>query len=106
MEVNKRTCVLITGGAGFIGSHLVDACISNKNTVIVVDNFSSGKKKWVHPKAICYATDLNDTISLQKILKKHRPQIIHHCAGHPQIRAALLSPQHDAQDNLVATLSL
>ncbi len=98
--------VLITGGAGFIGSHLVDACLRQGSRVVVVDNFSTGSKKWVNSKVICYPTDLNDTASVQKILQKHQPQVIYHCVGHTQLRVALSSPQRDAQDNVGATLSL
>src|SRR3989344_4855907 len=55
---NKK--VLVTGGAGFIGSHLVSNLIALKNKIVVIDNLSSGKKESIHPEAVFYKTDVRD----------------------------------------------
>ena len=52
--------ILVTGGAGFIGSHIVDAYLKEGHQVVVLDNLSTGKKKFVNPKSIFYEIDLLD----------------------------------------------
>ena len=59
--------ILVTGGAGFIGSHVVDRYIAGGHTVSVMDNLSSGKKERVHQKATFYEADIRDTDALRRI---------------------------------------
>ena len=61
--------VLVTGGAGFIGSHLTDFLIEDGNQVIVIDNLSRGILSNVNPKAIFYLADISNEIVIEKIFK-------------------------------------
>ena len=97
--------VLVTGGTGFIGSHIVDKHISEGDPVIILD-------KTVHPAyelhkhVTLYQGNMCELDKLKEILEKHTPEIIHHCAGHTQLRVAIASPTKDAQDNIFSTLRL
>lgn len=75
----KGKRVLVTGGAGFIGSHTVDALIKNEAEVIIVDNLSSGKKDNINPQAKFYNVNIADT-EIERIMEKEQPQIIYHFA--------------------------
>jgi len=66
--------ILVTGGAGFIGSHVVDAYIAAGHDVVVVDNLSSGKRENVHPKARFYELDIRDP-ALEDVFEAERPDV-------------------------------
>lgn len=105
--MKKRKTVLITGGNGFIGSHLAQHALKHGSTPIVLDRSSHHKKNEIdHPSILWAQLDLGDTAGVKALLHLHRPEEIHHCAGHTQLRAAVRSPQRDAQDNVMGTLSL
>jgi len=74
---NKR--VLVTGGAGFIGSHTVDALIENEANVVVIDNLLTGRESNLNPKAKFYKLNINSS-TLEMILEKEKPQIVYHFA--------------------------
>jgi UDP-glucose 4-epimerase len=101
--VKKR--ILVTGGSGFIGSHIVDRHIRRGDEVIILDKTIHTQNIEVE-KVTCYKQDLCDTEKVTEILTTHKPDYIHHCAGHTQLRAAIASPQRDAHDNINGTLSL
>jgi len=67
--------ILVTGGAGFIGSHLADKLIEQGNQVIVIDNLSSGKIENLNPKAVFYNTDICSP-EIQEIFAKEKPEIV------------------------------
>ena len=71
--------VLVTGGAGFIGSHTVDALIGEGANVVVVDNMSSGEEGNIHPLARVYDINIAD-VEFEKVLEEERPDIIYHLA--------------------------
>lgn len=98
--------VLITGGAGFIGSHMSDYWQAQGAKVVVVDNLSTGNKEWVSSGVEFIELDLNKNTQLSKILLNYKPKIIHHFAGHTRLREALIDPTGDAKDNLLSTVSL
>lgn len=98
--------VLITGGAGFIGSHMADYWHSKGASVIVVDNLSTGNADWVSSGIELIKLDLTKNTQLSKILLTYKPKIIHHFAGHTRLREALIDPVGDAKDNLLSTVSL
>ena len=62
--------ILVTGGAGFIASHLVDKLVAEGHHVVVVDNLSAGRKENVNPKALLYEVDICDAVSLEEVFKK------------------------------------
>lgn len=97
--------VLVTGGAGFIGSHVVDALISHGHRVVVVDNLSRGKKENINPKAKFYKVDIGDK-KLENIFKKEKPEIIFHYAAQIDIRTSVRDPASDAEINVLGTIKI
>lgn len=98
--------ILITGGAGFIGSNLVDECIKLGWEVVVVDNLSSGKKENVNPKAKFYQVDIVELEKLRDIFQKEKPEIVNHHAAQIDVRKSVASPQYDAHINIIGSLNL
>lgn len=84
--------VLVTGGAGFIGSHLVDRLVAAKHTVSVIDDLSGGYKKNVNKKAKFYNCDLRDAQKTAKIIAKIKPQLVFHLAANAAENKAQFSP--------------
>lgn len=80
--------VLVTGGAGFIGSWLIDRLVAEGHAAVVVDNLLSGCARQVHEKAALYQLDIRDRQALNDVLARERPQIVSHHAGSGE-RAAI-----------------
>lgn len=97
--------ILVTGGAGFIGSHIVDACIDAGHDVFVIDNLSSGVKEFVHPKAKLYETDICSH-EMRALFEQERPEIIFHHAAQIDVRRSVTDPMFDANVNIVGSLNL
>src|ERR1700691_6615361 len=99
--------ILVTGGAGFIGSHTVDTLVASRATdVSVLDNFSTGKRYQVNPKATLYQTDLRDAAAVTSVVEKVRPEIIFHLAAQMDVRRSVADPAFDAQVNVVGFVNL
>ena len=99
--------ILVTGGAGFIGSHTVDALVAaGAGEVSVLDDLSTGKRSQVNAKAALYQTDLRDAAAVAGIVGKARPEIIFHLAAQMDVRRSVADPAFDAQVNLVGFLNL
>jgi UDP-glucose 4-epimerase len=97
--------ILITGGAGFIGSHLADKLIQKKHKVVVVDNLSSGKKRHINKKAKFYKLVIQSK-KISDIFKKERPDIVYHLAAQMNVRASIDDPIFDANTNILGSLNL
>jgi len=101
---------LVTGGAGFIGSHLVDALISNRNNVSVFDNLSSGTlqkiKQWLDSPNFTFIKGDLLNLSDNKKLKHKRFDLVFHLAANPEVRIGSTNPEVHFQQNLVATHNL
>ncbi|MGE5417629.1 MAG: NAD-dependent epimerase/dehydratase family protein [Acidobacteriota bacterium] len=96
--------VLVTGGAGFIGSHLVDSLIAD-NDVLVVDNLSTGCRSNVNNQARFYELDIRST-DLSILVKTEQPEIIYHLAAQASVPVSLMDPILDADINIMGTLRL
>ena len=97
--------ILVTGGAGFIGSHLVDALIKDKHEVAVVDNLSSGKKEFVNRKALFVKGDITVPNAVEKVIKKYQPiDAIFHLAAQKSVTSSVKDPIYDAQVNIIGGL--
>ncbi|HCD08834.1 MAG TPA: UDP-glucose 4-epimerase [Thermoanaerobacter sp.] len=97
--------VLVTGGAGFIGSHVVDLLIENGYEVIIVDNFSTGKEEFINKKAIFYKKDITDE-NLCEIFKKEKPDYVIHQAAQIEVQKSIDNPVFDAKVNILGTVYL
>lgn len=97
--------VLVTGGAGFIGSHLVDRLIQEGHQVVVVDNLATGKKKNIHKDAKFYKLDILSP-RLEKIFQKEKPEIVSHHAAQMDVRRSVTDPKFDAENNIMGLLNL
>jgi UDP-glucose 4-epimerase len=96
---------LVTGGAGFIGSHLVDRLIEENYDVTVADDLSTGKRKQVNPKANFYKVDILSS-RLERIFKKERPEVVSHHAAQINVRRSIKDPIFDAQVNILGLLNV
>ena len=97
--------VLITGGAGFIGSHLVDELIQRCYQVVVMDNLSTGRLENVNPSAAFYQVDISRP-DLERIFEKERPEIVNHQAAQTVIQKSNKDPVFDARQNILGSLNL
>lgn len=97
--------ILVTGGAGFIGSHIVDRLILEGYEVVVVDNLIGGRREQVNPYATFYKADLMDP-SLVDILQHERPQVISHQAAQINVSHSVRNPIEDATINILGSLNL
>ena len=97
--------ILVTGGAGFIGSHVVDAYLAQGHEVVVVDNLSTGRKRNLNPDATFYEADIRDT-ELEAIFAREKPQIVNHHAAQVDVRRSVADPIFDAEVNVIGTLNL
>jgi len=76
MELSKKR-LLVTGGGGFVGSHLVDELLSKNNEVVVADNFSEGQRKWVDDRATVVETDLTDSKDVHSVVDSEFDAVFH-----------------------------
>ena len=97
--------ILVTGGAGFIGSNLVDALIGIGHDVVVVDNLSSGLRKNLNPKARFYEIDIRDK-KLSEVFEREKPDIVDHHAAQIDVRKSGEDPIADAEANILGSLNL
>lgn len=97
--------VMVTGGAGFIGSHLVDRLIQEGHEAVVVDNLSTGKRKHVNRAARLYKLDVQSP-RLERVFRKERPSVLMHLAAQMDIRRSVEDPIFDAQSNILGTINV
>lgn len=97
--------ILVTGGAGFIGSHIVDALIEQGHQVVVVDNLSTGFRENVNPAAKFYEMSIGDT-RLADVFEQERPEMLSHQAAQMVITRSVAEPLFDAQENIMGSLNV
>lgn len=97
--------IVVTGGAGFIGSHLVDGYVKAGHEVIVIDNLETGSKTHVNSAARFYEMDICDP-SLEEIVASERPVVVNHHAAQASISRSVADPVHDARTNILGTVRL
>ncbi len=98
--------VLVTGGAGFIGSHLVDALILRGHEVVVVDDLSAGRRGLVNPDARFYEVSVTDLDGLSRVFQAERPQMVSHHAAQKSVRSSMSDPTFDALVNVVGSVNV
>jgi UDP-glucose 4-epimerase len=98
--------IIVTGGAGFIGSHVVDRYIEQGHQVLVIDNLSTGKEEYVNPKAELRVADITDRDKIKQIVNQFNPDVINHHAAHIRVGYSVENPQYDAEHNIIGLLNV
>jgi UDP-glucose 4-epimerase len=97
-----RVRVLVTGGAGFIGSHVVDALVIHGDEVAVVDNLATGKRENIRDNATLHVRDIREP--LDDLFDEIRPEAVFHLAAQADLRVAVERPEEDAAVNVLGTI--
>jgi len=98
--------ILVTGGAGFIGSHVVDAYVAAGHEVAVLDNFSTGNEANLNPAAEVHRADLRDQAAVEQAVASFHPEIVNHHAAQSEVPKSVADPGFDAMVNIVGGLHL
>ncbi len=96
---------LVTGGAGFIASHLSDRLVALGHDVVIVDDLSKGRVENLPPQAKFYEMDIRDK-ALSGVFSRERPEVVFHHAAHADVTRSVRDPQHDASVNILGSLNL
>jgi UDP-glucose 4-epimerase len=97
--------ILVTGGAGFIGSHVVDAYIQAGHKVVAVDDLSTGRKQNLNPKAKFFKMSILDK-KLQELLKREKIEAVNHHAAQIKVKASMEDPAFDVKVNVLGSVQL
>ncbi len=97
--------VLVTGGAGFIGSHLVDRLVMEGHEAVVVDNLATGNRRNINRAARFYKMDIQSW-RLERVFRNERPNVVMHLAAQMDVRKSVEDPMFDAQVNVLGTLNV
>ncbi|HEX3774766.1 MAG TPA: NAD-dependent epimerase/dehydratase family protein [Polyangiaceae bacterium] len=98
--------ILVSGGAGFIGSHVVESAVLAGHTVAVLDNLSSGKRQNVPPGVRFYELDLRSREEVRKTLAEFEPEVVSHQAAQASVAVSVKNPHLDAEINVIGGLNL
>jgi UDP-glucose 4-epimerase len=97
--------ILVTGGAGFIGSHVVNAFIEDGHDVVIIDDLSTGRQSNLNPAAKFYQIDIRDP-QVEEIFRDERPDFITHHAAQMDVRRSVADPLFDADVNILGSLKI
>jgi UDP-glucose 4-epimerase len=97
--------VLVTGGAGFIGSHVVDRCLAAGHTVAVVDDLSTGRRALVNPAARLHVLDVRSP-ALHDVVRAEAPEAVVHLAAQAAVSRSVADPRLDADINILGSINL
>ncbi len=98
--------ILVTGGAGFIGSHVADKYIAQGHEVIIIDDLSTGKFSNINKAAKFVKLDITDRAAVEELFRKEKFDLVNHHAAQIDVRKSVSSPDFDAQVNIIGTLNL
>ena len=98
--------VLVTGGAGFIGSHLVDALVERGHDVSIVDDLSAERSGFINPHARFHEVSITDVDGLSRVFAEERPEAVSHNAAQISVRSSMADPSFDAQVNVVGSVNV
>jgi UDP-glucose 4-epimerase len=97
--------ILVTGGAGFIGSHVVDLYLEQGHRVAVVDDLSTGRRQNLNPRVVFYQTDIRSA-EMDSIFELEKPEVVNHHAAQMDVRRSVADPLFDAQVNILGSVNL
>ena len=95
---------LVTGGAGFIGSHVVDALVTRGDELLVLDDLSSGRRENVSSAAELVVADVRDETAVSEAFARHRPEACLHFAAQADVRVSVVRPDLDCEVNVLGTI--
>jgi UDP-glucose 4-epimerase len=98
--------ILVTGGAGFIGSHIVDAFLGLGHQVSILDNLSTGRESNINPEARFFKADIRDTEFVEGLFRREGFDVLCHEAAQMDVRRSVTDPVYDASVNIVGVLTL
>jgi len=98
--------ILVTGGAGFIASHVADAYIKLGNEVAIIDDLSRGSQANVNPAARFYLGDIRDEHFIKSVFENERPDVVNHHAAQMDVRRGVREPLFDASVNILGSLNI
>ena len=98
--------IIITGGAGFIASHVADVYIKAGHAVAIIDNLSTGFRKNINPKAKFYKADIRDRAAIDRIFKREKPEIANHHAAIAEVVKSLRDPIPTLDVNVLGTTNI
>jgi UDP-glucose 4-epimerase len=98
--------ILVTGGAGFIGSHIVDAYLEQGHDVCIVDNLSTGRQQNINHRARFYNADIRDARKMEELFGHEKFDVVNHLAAQMDVRRSVADPVFDASVNVLGVLTL
>lgn len=98
--------IIVTGGAGFIGSHIVDALLAEKHEVMIIDNLSTGRMENINAAAKFVEADITDFDKMDQLFVSEKPEVVYHLAAQIDVRKSVSEPITDAKTNILASLNL
>jgi UDP-glucose 4-epimerase len=98
--------ILVTGGAGFIGSHVVDTYVAAGHEVAVLDNLTNGREENVNSKAKLHRADVRDLAQVRSAIESFRPEVVNHHAAQSEVPKSVADPGYDASVNVVGGLNV
>src|SRR3989304_4247543 len=98
--------LLITGGAGFIGSHIQDKLLELGHEVSIVDNLRSGKKSNLNPKSQFFEVDIRNVDKLNEVFARSRPEAVFHLAAQNEVPYSMTHPYEDLEINITGMVNL
>lgn len=104
--IPKDSNILVTGGAGFIGSHIVDKLLLSGHKVIIADDLSTGKEQNINPGAVFYKTDISDENALKAIFQKHTITYVIHEAAKMNLNVMREDPGKDIRSSVLGTINI
>ena len=97
--------ILVTGGAGFIASHVVDAYVAAGHEVSIIDDFSTGQTRNLNPKATVHKIDIADA-KIARLVTEIKPEVLNHHAAQMDVRRSVADPTFDARSNIIGFINL
>ncbi len=104
--IGGRVRILVTGGAGFIGSNVADRFVALGHEVAVLDDLSTGSRAFVPARARFYEADITDAAALERCVAEFRPEVVDHHAAQIDVRRSVTDPVFDARTNILGGIAL
>lgn len=98
--------IVVSGGAGFIASHIVDQYIQLGHQVAIIDDLSTGQQENLNPEATFYEVDITDAGAVAEVMQTERPELINHHAAQMNVRRSVQEPVFDATTNILGSINV